>query len=130
QHQPPTKILGISPKILATGLTGSFHTNARITIGREIDSDERQRLVHDIERMTEDEQEQFIEFMEELLVLWQQLYHQTLPLLQSILYPLQRQRPEFDVRKTILTIFRDRVLSKVLAEVNVRIPILEPMLFT
>ncbi|ETN72730.1 hypothetical protein NECAME_13750, partial [Necator americanus] len=52
------------------------------------------------------------------------------PSLQSILYPLKRHRPNFDVRRTILTIFRDRVLSKVLQQVDERIPSLEPMLFT
>ncbi|KAK6026533.1 hypothetical protein OSTOST_07488, partial [Ostertagia ostertagi] len=38
--------------------------------------------------------------------------------------------PEFDIRRTILTIFRDRVLSKVLRDVQERVPILEPMLYT
>ncbi|KAL6734815.1 hypothetical protein Aduo_005315 [Ancylostoma duodenale] len=131
--------------------------------GYEINSEDRRKLVDDIEQMSYDGQETLIEFLEtgvapstlennackqfvcnttelpivfeskdpqELLVLWQQLYHQTLPALQSILYPLQRARPEFDIRRTILTIFRDRVLTKVLQNVNQRIPILEPMLFT
>ncbi|EYC16683.1 hypothetical protein Y032_0033g2785 [Ancylostoma ceylanicum] len=131
--------------------------------GYEINSEDRRKLVDDIEQMSYDGQETLIEFLEtgvapstlennackqfvcnttelptvlaskdpqELLVLWQQLYHQTLPALQSILYPLQRTRPEFDIRRTILTIFRDRVLTKVLQNVNERIPALEPMLFT
>ncbi|VDK64921.1 unnamed protein product, partial [Cylicostephanus goldi] len=66
----------------------------------------------------------------DLINLWEQVYHQILPLLQSVLYPIQRRRPEFDIRRTILTIFRDRVLSKVLRDVHERIPVLEPMLFT
>lgn len=131
--------------------------------GHHLTCDERRKLVHDIEQMSFDEQEQFIEFLEtgvapstlennackqficntselcsvlaskdpeNLVVIWQQLFHHTLPALQSILYPLQRTRPDFDIRRTILTIFRDRVLSKVLRDVENRIPMLEPMLFT
>uniref|UniRef100_A0A7I4Y8Y2 EF-hand_13 domain-containing protein n=1 Tax=Haemonchus contortus TaxID=6289 RepID=A0A7I4Y8Y2_HAECO len=67
---------------------------------------------------------------ENLVTLWDQLFHHILPSLQSILYPLQRTRPGFDLRRTILTIFRDRVLSKILRDVQNRIPILEPMLYT
>ncbi|VDO40629.1 unnamed protein product [Haemonchus placei] len=67
---------------------------------------------------------------ENLVALWDQLFHNILPALQSVLYPLQRTRPGFDLRRTILTIFRDRVLSKILRDVQNRIPILEPMLYT
>ncbi|VDM55235.1 unnamed protein product [Angiostrongylus costaricensis] len=131
--------------------------------GHAIISDERRKLVNDIERMTFDEQELFIEFLktgvapstlennackqfvcntselccildskdpQNLVVMWEQLYQHTLPVLQSILYPLQRTRRDFNIRRIIITIFRDKVLSRVLRDVQHRIPILEPMLFT
>ncbi|KAJ1374001.1 hypothetical protein KIN20_036583 [Parelaphostrongylus tenuis] len=130
--------------------------------GHTITSDERRKLVTDIEQMTFDEQELFLEFLEtgiapwtlennackqfvcntsdlcsvldfkdpqNLVIIWEQLYQHTLPVLQSIFYPLQRTRPDFNIRRTIITIFRDKVLRKVLRDVHHRIPILEPMLF-
>ncbi|KIH58001.1 hypothetical protein ANCDUO_11804 [Ancylostoma duodenale] len=140
--------------------------------GYEINSEDRRKLVDDIEQMSYDGQETLIEFLEtgvapstlennackqfvcnttELPIVFESKDPQSsnfrscwssgnnsiikhcLPFkVYFIRYSsiFQRARPEFDIRRTILTIFRDRVLTKVLQNVNQRIPILEPMLFT
>ncbi|CAD6196988.1 unnamed protein product [Caenorhabditis auriculariae] len=62
--------------------------------------------------------------------LWSKLYHEIVPALQSMCYPLQAFEPSFDVQKTILTAFRDRVLSKLLRDVQFSIPEVHGLLFT
>ncbi|CAI4224184.1 unnamed protein product [Auanema sp. JU1783] len=64
-----------------------------------------------------------------LVRMWTQLYQDIIPNLQGILYPLKSYSQDFDIRKCVLTAFRDRVVVK-LIEGFEEIPELESMLFT
>ncbi|TMS35790.1 hypothetical protein L596_003110 [Steinernema carpocapsae] len=64
-----------------------------------------------------------------LVDLWEKLLNQILPTAVAMLYPLKTIDATFDIRKCILTYFRDRVLLKVLSHYPYRSAALQPMLF-
>uniref|UniRef100_A0A1I8AVL8 Uncharacterized protein n=1 Tax=Steinernema glaseri TaxID=37863 RepID=A0A1I8AVL8_9BILA len=70
------------------------------------------------------------EHVDNLIGLWDKLSTQILPTAVSMLYPLKAFDESFDIRRCILTYFRDRVLLRVLSQSCYRNASLHPMLFT
>ncbi|VDK18778.1 unnamed protein product [Anisakis simplex] len=60
--------------------------------------------------------------------LWHKTHTQIIPTLQAMLYPLQSFDSSFDVRLEILKTFRDRVLTRLLENVQFPIPMLQSMI--
>ncbi|CAB3405506.1 unnamed protein product [Caenorhabditis bovis] len=65
-----------------------------------------------------------------LISLWKQLRHGVIPTIQAMCYPLVEFDATFDSQKLILTAFRDRVLAKLLQDIDKEIPELHPILFS
>ncbi|EFO85663.1 hypothetical protein CRE_01700 [Caenorhabditis remanei] len=62
--------------------------------------------------------------------LWLKLNNLVIPSLQSMCFPLSEIDTSFDVQTLILTSFRDRVLAKLLQDVDQEIPQLKSILLT
>ncbi|CAI5440941.1 unnamed protein product [Caenorhabditis angaria] len=69
-----------------------------------------------------------LENLEILDGLWEIIVDVVIPNLQSIIYTLSEVDASFDVQKWIFTAFRDRVLAKLLQDVQSEIPKLKSML--
>uniref|UniRef100_A0A0N5AKQ9 DUF3453 domain-containing protein n=1 Tax=Syphacia muris TaxID=451379 RepID=A0A0N5AKQ9_9BILA len=61
--------------------------------------------------------------------LWRLTHTQIIPTLGAMLYPLKAFDSTFNVRKAILTSFRDLVLAKILLHVRITVPSLQSMIF-
>ncbi|PAV74473.1 hypothetical protein WR25_02453 [Diploscapter pachys] len=61
--------------------------------------------------------------------MWNKLYQDILPCLQSTLYPLEKHDEGFKIRKSVLTMFREHILMKLLRDVTRSIPDLDRILF-
>ncbi|EGT36081.1 hypothetical protein CAEBREN_30197 [Caenorhabditis brenneri] len=62
--------------------------------------------------------------------LWLKLNNLVIPSLQSMCFPLSEIEASFDVQTLILTAFRDRVLAKLLQDVDQEFPQLKSILLT
>lgn len=68
------------------------------------------------------------EFYGDLIMLWNKTLKQIIPNAQAMLYPLKAYSNSFDIGKSILTSFRDRVLLKVLSNIHCSIPLFHSMI--